>query len=72
MYVLCLITVTLTQFYNNTQFTTYNEQRKVEGKLIRQNAETVVADFSAHAKVLGLVGDYSEVLVNKSYCEKAR
>ncbi len=67
MYFLCAIAVTfISATGNRTDFVD-----ELEGRLISQTEFNIVADFSGHAKVKGLTGDYSNVLVPKAECKKA-
>ncbi len=72
MYIVCAIMVTYLNYYSNTQFESLQEVRQLEGKVIRESSDNYVADFSGHAKVLRLIGDYREVLAPKANCKKAK
>jgi hypothetical protein len=66
MYVICAIYVTLLIEGRNVDVI-----RTLEGKLNRQTADSIEADFSGDAKRREYLGDYTRVLVPKTNCEKS-
>ena len=63
--VICLIEVVIS--INSIYFI---QKEQIEGKIIKEDINNYLVDFSEEAKKLNLIGEYSSKLVLKTACIK--
>lgn len=69
---LCFLTVTVMAPIDKNIYVPWMVQVQIHGRLIKEEDDHYLVDFSKEAKVKGYVGDYEERMVQKIMCMKTK